>query len=221
MRVLLLQQQPLVVLGALELHQREAALELSPEQPKIELTALDALLCGLLEVGDAPDVPGDHRTGAVVTLWDDVFEVDVLERVILGQHGEPTFGGVEARAARTGEAFQRVANLQPHVVVGPAGVMQVHHEAALQRGAVTALAFSPERLVGTERLALLAIELELVAIGGFARAVQVVCLHQGSGEHRFGAGAPKPEGEAPINYTLRDPRRGTLDWSGSGAPEER
>src|SRR6187551_811228 len=36
-------------------------------------------------------------------------------------------------------------------------------------------------------------------------------------ENRFGAGAPKLRGGAPLNYALRDPRRGTLQRGGGEA----
>jgi hypothetical protein len=83
--------------------------------------------------------------------------------VVFRKYGEPFLGGVERRPLGNGEALECAADLEPQVVVGVGGVVQVNDEAALARLARAVLTFRRERLVRPKRIAFFAILLERIA----------------------------------------------------------
>jgi len=136
--------------------------QLEAVELEVDLAQLDAALRARLQIAHAPNVPGDHRARAVVALGNDLFEVQVLERVILGHHRELLVEHGEARAARYGKALECAAHLQTKVVVRTAGIVQMHHEAPAARLARGHLVLGAERLVRGQRIALIAVQLERV-----------------------------------------------------------
>src|SRR5690606_1456103 len=179
-RVLLLEEQPLVV-TAPRLHEGEAAAQLEPVQDEVDLAALDAGLGRALEVADPTDVPRDHRPGAVVPLRDDLLELEVLERMIFGVHGEAPFPRIEARPARHREALQRPPHLNAEVVVRAACLVEMHDEPPAQSPSRrTVLPFRGERFVGPARVALRSIVGERIVprrFRGFGGAVRLSGRH--------------------------------------------
>src|SRR5437764_500327 len=134
--VLLFDQQPLVgflVVRARRLaapggDQREAPVQLEAIQLEVELAELEPSLGRGLQITNSTYVPGDHRACSVVSLWNDLFELQVFERMVLGQHRQLLVTRLQTRTARNGEAFQRSTDLQPDVVVRAGRVVQVHDE---------------------------------------------------------------------------------------------
>src|SRR5262245_7125109 len=98
----------------------------------------------------AAAIPDDDATRTVFAVRDLALEFGVIERVILGAHGEPLVGRQQAWAARDGPALQHAIQLEPQVVVQSARVVLVHDEqvagAPLERAA---------RLLGTREITLL------------------------------------------------------------------
>jgi len=82
--------------------------------------------------------------------------------VVLGQNREPLLGGVERRSFGDGEALQGAPDLEPEVVVGVGGVVQVDDETPLTGCPRAVLAFRRERLVRPERIAFFAVFFERV-----------------------------------------------------------
>ena len=109
--------------------QRVAALQPLAVERRDHLVVAELL--GL--VGAA--VPDLHRPGAVLALGDLALEVEVLERVVLGVHGEPVLVGVLRDPARQRPRDQHAVVLQPQVPVQVAGVVLLDHEAALPAAA--------------------------------------------------------------------------------------
>ena len=133
-----------------------------PRSATWSLPLRDLLLGRALEVLDDAAVPRDHRARAVLLRWDHVLEVEVLDRMILGLHREDLLVGIQARAARHGEAREHAADLEPQIVVSPRRVVEVHDVRARERalgggnGKLTA-----ERLVRRLRAPLAAVIAEL------------------------------------------------------------
>ena len=76
-------------------------------------------------------VPDEHRAGAVLALRDLALELEVLERVVLGVHGEPVLVRVLRHAARKRPRGERAVVLEAQVPVQAAGVVLLDHEAGL------------------------------------------------------------------------------------------
>ena len=73
-------------------------------------------------------VPDLHSAGAVVSLGDLAFEVRVVERVILDVHREHALARLERDALRHRPRRQGAVELEPEVVVEPAGVVPLDDE---------------------------------------------------------------------------------------------
>ena len=141
--VVLVDEQPLVptrssAAGATAPDQGEPAGQLLPGQVEVQLACRDGG-GGVVGVRGDPGaaVPDDHVAPAVLAARDDALEVGVLQRVVLDVHSELAGGGVERRAAGNGPAGQHAVDLEPEVVVQPAGAVALDDEApspALGRG---------------------------------------------------------------------------------------
>ena len=131
-RVALLDQEPVVAALAflgLEPDQHPAAAELFAAEPELQ-RALPVLRLGIAHRDPAAAVPDDHGAGAILALGDRLLEVGVLQRVVLDVHGEPPDRGVERGPLRHRPALERVAELQPQVVVqAPRGMLLDHEHA--------------------------------------------------------------------------------------------
>ena len=75
-------------------------------------------------------VPDDDVAAAVLPGRDDPLEVEVLEGMVFDMEGGPPDRRVERGAFGDGPAGQHPIDLQPEVVVEPAGPMPLHHEPA-------------------------------------------------------------------------------------------
>src|SRR3546814_17186576 len=89
-----------------------------PLAPKPELhPALGvALVRVALRLPD-PSVPEHDGAAAILALRDDTLEGVVVQRVILDMNGQPTVGGIEARAQGPGSTLQRASQFQPEIVL--------------------------------------------------------------------------------------------------------
>src|SRR5699024_6783264 len=101
-------------------------------------------------------VPQQHRAAAILAFRDGAFEIAIVERVVLDMNGKAFFGWHEAGAARDRPAFQYAIHLKAQIVMQPARIVFLHHEAFLRAG----LAAGSLRLTGAREIALLAIGLE-------------------------------------------------------------
>lgn len=171
--VLLLDEEPVSPPGALlEAHEREPTTKLVSCKYKIQLSVLGALLGAGLEVPNLPAIPADHRTRAVAPLGDDALEVHVLERVILGLHGEALLLWIQGGTVRHGEAREYTAALDAEIVVASRGVVQVHHERAVARLGGRVGAGLARRLARDAEIALFAIGRQLVLRPGHVVIVE-------------------------------------------------
>ena len=120
-RVLILHQmhQPLVTLRP---DQREASLHPFPTEAHDHLVFTPLL--GLVR----PGIPNRHRTAAVLPLRNRARERGVLERVILGVHGQPILSGTGRHALRNSPGHEHTIPLQPNVVMQSSGVMFLNHK---------------------------------------------------------------------------------------------
>ena len=78
-------------------------------------------------------IPDEHRAGAVLALWNLALELEVLERVVLGPHGEAVLVRVLRHAARKRPRRKRAVVLEAQIPVEAASVVLLHHEAGLVR----------------------------------------------------------------------------------------
>jgi len=102
----------------------------------VELLALEReRQAALLQAGvriavgkPAPTVPDHDGAPAIFALGDGAFEFVVLDGVILDMDGEPLLARDQARAAGDRPALHHAVELQPEVVVQPAGGMLLDDE---------------------------------------------------------------------------------------------
>src|SRR5581483_9110010 len=118
--VVALDQEPrrpiLVAAGARE---DPGAVQLFTVEPEVKPSfAQRGEWIGVLGRPDAL-VPEQHFARAVLLLRDHAFELAVLERMVLGLHGEPFVARIEARAFRYRPALQNAFQLEPEVVMQP------------------------------------------------------------------------------------------------------
>src|SRR5437868_6510011 len=129
--VVLVEEQPrlLAIAVGLRPHEHEAALQLLALEVEVEFPVGDRppriVALGRLP---RPPVPHDHVAGAVAAFGDHALEVEVVERMVFDMDGQPPGPGVERRALGHGPAGQDPADLEPEVVVQPAGPVAVHDE---------------------------------------------------------------------------------------------
>ena len=139
--VVLVDEQPLVAVIALEgparpapagPHDREAALELLAVETELELAVLDALApveCRGLGLPGAP-VPDDDVARAVLLGRDDSFEIEVFDRMVLDVDGHAADLRVERRALRHGPRHEDAVDLETEVVVEPRRAVALDDEPA-------------------------------------------------------------------------------------------
>ena len=132
--VALVEHQPLFLARTVRAraHEHEAAGELLAEHVGVQLPVGDRLGRVVGGVGLPPAaVPDDHVAPAVLAVRDDAFEVDVLDRVILDVHGQPSHRGIERRAPRHRPTGEDTVDLEAHVVVQRVGAVPLHHESKM------------------------------------------------------------------------------------------
>jgi hypothetical protein len=130
--VALVQEHPCLAAAlAVAADEHEPAAQLVPVDLRVQLSGLDrgAWVVGLHRLPGA-DVPHHDVAAAVLARGDHALEVEVLDRVVLDVHGEPPCRGVERRALGDRPADQHPVDLEPQVVVKPAGPVTLHDEAA-------------------------------------------------------------------------------------------
>jgi len=120
-----LDQQPFLARLALDPHQRPHSLQLEAFELEEELARLHPLARVAHRAPQAP-VPDDHRPGAILAVRDHAFEVRVLDRVILGLHRQPLFGGIRMRTPGNRPGLQDAVPLQPQVVVHARSAVFLH-----------------------------------------------------------------------------------------------
>ena len=87
-RVVLLDQQPVIVRATLRLHQRPAAPELVSLEVEEQLALLHSF-GGVLDRSPKPPIPHDRRPRTVAAFRDHPLEVGVFQRMVLNVHGQP------------------------------------------------------------------------------------------------------------------------------------
>src|SRR6185295_17523561 len=158
--VLALEQQPLAPIGLAlagstsSAHQMKAAAQLLALQLEVDAPAAQRVLGVALRLPGAA-IPEQHRAAAVLSLRDHAFKIAVLERVILGLHGQAFHARIEARPLRHGPAQEHAVELQPKVVVQAASIVLLHHESVTFAAPLLA-----PRLPGARKVALFSIGLE-------------------------------------------------------------
>src|SRR5262245_43004806 len=135
----LLDQEPAPPIGITPLaspdpHERPPAVELPAREDELEIAVAVALVRVAVGLPGAA-VPDHHRAAAVFALRDGSLEVAVLERMILHLHGEALVGGVEAGPLGHRPALEGALELEPEVVVEPAGHVLLDHEGSRARAA--------------------------------------------------------------------------------------
>src|SRR5215471_1255901 len=73
-------------------------------------------------------VPHDDVSAAVLAGRDDPLEVEVLHRVVFDVKGRPAGGSIQRWAFRDGPAGEYPVDLEPEVVVQPAGPVALDDE---------------------------------------------------------------------------------------------
>src|SRR5262249_12371265 len=117
----LLDQEPLLAIAGIGgANEGVSTLDLLAEEEDLEIALIQALLDGqrlaaasLRDVLEDPAVPDDHRSRSVLALRDHAFELQVLERVVLGSHREPLVAGVDGRALGDRPGGEDAVDLEP------------------------------------------------------------------------------------------------------------
>jgi hypothetical protein len=78
-------------------------------------------------------IPDEHRAGAVLALGDLTLELEVLERVVLGPHGEAVLVRVLWHAPRKRPRRKRAVVFEAQIPVESASMVLLHHEAGFVR----------------------------------------------------------------------------------------
>ena len=128
--VLVLQQEPLLRFPGS--HQRERSLELLSAQQEAQLALGEAFpyfalrRVAVVEPGGASfigridaAIPDDHFARAVLARWNHAFERGIVERMILGLHGQSFLARVERRPFGNGPRLQDAVAFETEVVVQP------------------------------------------------------------------------------------------------------
>ena len=155
--VLLLDQQPRLLLFAVALHphQHPAAVQLVAAQ--LELQVAVAIALARVAVGQPGAlVPDDHLAGAVLLRRDRALERVVRDRVVLDVNRHAPVVRVEARPLRHRPALHRAVELEAEVVVQPRRPVLLHDERARRRVRLAALG----RFRGDREIALGAVALQ-------------------------------------------------------------
>ncbi len=144
----------------------------------MEVAFLDRFHRVLARIGDpGPQVPQHHRSAAIFALGDDPLEIAIVERMILGTHGEAVFARVQARPLGHGPAFQHPVELEPEVPVQPGRLVLLHDEAV-----ALPLELAPPGLLRLRKVALAVVGLD----------VELAARHCSSAPHPRPACVPVP-----------------------------
>ena len=120
----------LLARAGLEAEHHPFALHSLTLEREMEVALFDRLARVLAGLGDpAPAIPQHHRAAAIFALWDSAFKGAVIQRVILGAHGEALVVRVEAGALGNRPAFQDPVHLQAEVPVQARSVVLLDDEA--------------------------------------------------------------------------------------------
>jgi NADPH:quinone reductase-like Zn-dependent oxidoreductase len=130
-----LQQQPVLLGGFAGLafaalghaHECKASLEPLAGEVEVELAVAQALV-DVASRHPMPAVPDHDAAGAVLALGNLALEPSVVERVVLGLHGEAPVLRAQARLLRDGPALEHAVVLETKVVVQPRRVVALHDE---------------------------------------------------------------------------------------------
>jgi len=154
--VALLDEQPVVAalaVAPLQAHQHPAAVQLGAVQDELEIALLVA--GGGIPVGLPPAaIPQHHGAAAVLAGRDDALEAAILDRVVLDMDRQALDGRIEARPLWHRPALQHAVELEPEVVMRPAGHVLLDHEARLGGAAGAPRAGRAGRLGGAREIAL-------------------------------------------------------------------
>src|SRR6266850_3084076 len=139
--VAMLDQQPVGPLAAIAVvahaHQHPTAMKLVAMQRKFQIALLEA---PLRVVGfPIAAVPELHGAAAILVLWNGAFEIAVVQWMIFHLHRQPLVMRIQRGAARDRPGLEDAVELQPEIVVQPAGVMLLDHEPSLLRRRYLAL----------------------------------------------------------------------------------
>src|SRR5215831_9073874 len=85
--------------------QMPATLEPGAVEPEGQVTLCEPLV-GIALGKPAATIPDDHRSAAIFALWNVTFEIEVLDRVVLGAHRKPLLAQRQARPPCHRPAFQ-------------------------------------------------------------------------------------------------------------------
>ena len=146
--VIRLDQQPgiLLVLRPLaHAHQMPSAFELLAVEPEVQ-AALAIILVWIALRIPAAAIPDHDGAAAILTLRDRALERVVLDRMVLDMDRQALFARDQARPARHGPALHHPVELEPQIIVQPAGGVFLDDVAAAlrARGAATRLRRHPE-----------------------------------------------------------------------------
>ena len=97
-------------------HEMPLASQLLAVQVELEVPFLVAER-GIEIGGPGALVPDHDGAAAVLAFGDDALEAAIVERMVLGQHGQPFLAGDQARPLRHRPALQHAVELEPEVVM--------------------------------------------------------------------------------------------------------
>jgi len=130
--ILFLDHQPVLGVFSLHPHQGKSALETISFQQNNELTLFQGLE-GVMAFhkGIGPEIPNHHDAGAVLTLRDDPFKIDILEWVILHLDGQPFVCRIQGRPFGNSPGFEDSAHLQAEIPMELSGLVLVYDETTI------------------------------------------------------------------------------------------
>ena len=118
-------EQPVLPLGA---NERVAARDAAQAPVAATVEHGDDLVCAPLFDVACADVPDVHRPRAVLALRDGAFEFGILNRMVLGLHGEAVRVGFQRWPLRHGPGDQHAVVLEPEIPVQVRGVVLADDE---------------------------------------------------------------------------------------------
>src|SRR5258708_11351012 len=121
--VLLLDQQPVLVLLARRLAAHANERPLAVQLPAVEGEFERALAVGgfrfLVVRLPGAMIPEQHRAAAILALGDHPLEIAIVERMVLDMDGEALLAGIEARPPRNRPALEDAVELETEIVMQP------------------------------------------------------------------------------------------------------
>ncbi|MHC2538449.1 hypothetical protein ACVJMY_008018 [Bradyrhizobium diazoefficiens] len=154
----MLDQQPVGALAAIAIvahaDQHPASVQLFAVQRELQV-ALPKTTLGIIGLPGAA-VPQHDRAAAILAFRDRSFEIAIVERMVLDLDRQPLVVRIERGALRHRPGLEHAVELEAEIVVQPAGVMLLDHEASLFRRGYRGLAGGLRGLL----------EVPLLSIGG-------------------------------------------------------